>query len=690
MRLLCPLPCLLLLGWPSGSRAGCANVTLAATKSGSDTTCSDTSLEYAHFWPLGDTDGCHGWRATANGEVHDNSANNIRCSEDGQSLLYDQYAGNIDCSDATAVAITSKSFTLNQCHQGMPPSLYDTALNLDCCDPGGDSCMSSFFGQPSASTQATSDEVIFWNGVQCTEDEDGFDEGFGETTTDGESIPDEYIVENEGQVGETTIGGDFIADEYTVDEEGGLDETPSGNEFTVDGNIGNEGGFVGGESIADEYTLEDEGGFDESPTGGEITPGENIGDEGGFVDEGELTSGGISSGGLRGGTTNGGTTPSFGEKCETTIPQDGTDAVQLAFYANPLGGEEGDECPSSCVDSENPPVMQQWYAIEGETWSGCFEWPGHSGENSMTQGLCDPVIQAFKYDQFTTCDCSGNANTKTVYVEKCIVDKPATICSKVIDFSACEKSDETTTTASGETTSTATGDEKEGQGGPFQLQSGSKPCCKDGSTPVQGAGCANGERPSGDFCETSTGGSDKATEDTTECVSDIPTSAAGAILVGFYKNTKGGVVGEDCPSSCFDTTIVEQWYAIADDKNTHCFQWPGHSGQNSMKNGYCHAGSKTFSYDQFNNCDCSETPYHKGVYVDRCVVVDENRCGRILDFSSCAKVELAQGIAGFEEELKELKGELKEVENTSMATGGRPSKAWLLIVFCALGWFAPA
>ena len=172
MRLICPLPCsiplvcLLLLGWPSDS-AGCADVMLAATKSGPDTTCSDTSLEYAHFWPLGDSTGCHGWRATASGEeVHDNSANNIRCSDDGQSLLYDQFAGNIDCSGTA----TSKSFALGECHQGVPPVLYDTALNLDCCnDPGGDSCMNSFFGQPYASSQATSDEVIFWNGVECTD-----------------------------------------------------------------------------------------------------------------------------------------------------------------------------------------------------------------------------------------------------------------------------------------------------------------------------------------------------------------------------------------------------------------------------------------------------------------------------------------------------------------------------------------
>ena len=190
--------------------------------------------------------------------------------------------------------------------------------------------------------------------------------------------------------------------------------------------------------------------------------------------------------------------------------------------------------------------------------------------------------------------------------------------------------------------------------------------------------------------ETSTGGSEKVTEDTTECVSDIPTSVEGAILVGFYKNNNGGLVGEECPSSCYDTPIVEQWYAISDDTDNRCFQWPGHSGRNSMKNGVCHADTKTFSYDQFNNCDCKDTPNPKDVYVDKCVVVDENRCVRILDISSCKKDKIAQDIAEIEKELKELEGELEELEDTSMASGGRPSEAWLLIVFCTLGCFSTA
>ena len=136
---------------------------LVKTVSGSSTTCEGFAAStYGHFWPIGmaATD-CHGWQSTANGEVHDNAANNIRCSSDGKSLLYDQYAGNIDCSGTP----TSKSFVLNECHQGIPPVLYDMAIDLSCCDdPNGANCVT---GVPSATSAATSDETYYLNGAQC-------------------------------------------------------------------------------------------------------------------------------------------------------------------------------------------------------------------------------------------------------------------------------------------------------------------------------------------------------------------------------------------------------------------------------------------------------------------------------------------------------------------------------------------
>ena len=320
-------------GQESGQGAGCADAMLAATKSGPDNKCNDLSLEYAHFWPLGDPTGCHGWRATDDtGKVHDNSANNIRCSDDGQSLLYDQYAASVDCVGTPA----AKSFVLGECHQGRPPSLYDTALNLDCCsDPGGDSCQNNFFGQPYASSQKTSDEVIFWNGVEC-------------------SI---------AKIQEAVIQLEDELDELLEE----LEELDAG---------------------------------------------------------GEGPAGGISA----------------DERCISDIPTSGEKgAVQLAFYKNLAGGVEGEECPSSCVDSENTPITSQWYAIAADIGDQCFQWPGHSGKNSMKEGVCNVDSLAFTYNQFTDCDCGGSAQAKTVYVETCIVDRPSKLCSKVVDFKACTK-----------------------------------------------------------------------------------------------------------------------------------------------------------------------------------------------------------------------------------------------------------
>jgi len=147
----------------------CEDVMLVKTVSGPSETCEgfDTGGN-AHFWPLGgDATGCHGWRATDfTGKVHDNSANNIRCSGDGTRLLYDQFAATIDCSPSEMTPEgVPKEFVFNECHQGVPPTLYDTALNLECCaNPSSDACQK---GVPVAINDATTDDVVFWNGREC-------------------------------------------------------------------------------------------------------------------------------------------------------------------------------------------------------------------------------------------------------------------------------------------------------------------------------------------------------------------------------------------------------------------------------------------------------------------------------------------------------------------------------------------
>ena len=69
-----------------------------------------------HNWPLGvnpltGTTACHGWRSKdSTGALHDNSANMIRCVVDGNGfkMVYDQYAGVIDCAGGTGA--TTKEY----------------------------------------------------------------------------------------------------------------------------------------------------------------------------------------------------------------------------------------------------------------------------------------------------------------------------------------------------------------------------------------------------------------------------------------------------------------------------------------------------------------------------------------------------------------------------------------------------
>ena len=144
---------------------------LLQTQSGPDDSCPVSGD--SHWWPYGSATStsagdCHGWRAYAEEQAkcHDNSANNIKCSADGKSMTYDQYAGVLDCS-GTAVA---KTFTLGECHQGRPPTLYDTALNLDCCsDPTGSGCAATKSIKPQIKSGKTKWESIWKNGKLCSE-----------------------------------------------------------------------------------------------------------------------------------------------------------------------------------------------------------------------------------------------------------------------------------------------------------------------------------------------------------------------------------------------------------------------------------------------------------------------------------------------------------------------------------------
>ncbi len=95
-----------------------------------------------------------------NPKVHLNSANNIRCASDANSFLYDQFAGSISCG-GTAVA---KAYT-KVCLQGMPPTLYDLAVNLACCS--GYNTTGCTKGLPAVISTSTKNNLAYKNGVMC-------------------------------------------------------------------------------------------------------------------------------------------------------------------------------------------------------------------------------------------------------------------------------------------------------------------------------------------------------------------------------------------------------------------------------------------------------------------------------------------------------------------------------------------
>jgi hypothetical protein len=120
--------------------------------------------------------------------------------------------------------------------------------------------------------------------------------------------------------------------------------------------------------------------------------------------------------------------------CTSTIPTDNSqlNAVSIAFYSNPSRGQMGDACPASC----DTPVMTQWYYI-ADSSNPCLQWPGSSGENSMKNGVCSPSSLKYTYSQWITCDCSGSPVVKDSYTNQCLIDNPTTLCSLVVDYSAC-------------------------------------------------------------------------------------------------------------------------------------------------------------------------------------------------------------------------------------------------------------
>lgn len=141
----------------SGSDNPCV-FPLVKLQTGQSQTCDGGN---EHHWPIGmDESDCHGWTGIDNsGGVHNNSANTIRCNEDG-TFEFTQYAGNLNCEGTG----TRKVYSLNACEQDIPPMLYTVAIDLTCCsEPDSAGCPT---GVPAAGAVGAE---ISLNGVVCDE-----------------------------------------------------------------------------------------------------------------------------------------------------------------------------------------------------------------------------------------------------------------------------------------------------------------------------------------------------------------------------------------------------------------------------------------------------------------------------------------------------------------------------------------
>ena len=92
----------------------------------------------------------------------------------------------------------------------------------------------------------------------------------------------------------------------------------------------------------------------------------------------------------------------------------------------------------STTDCSGDPIAINSFPVEATV--DCYCWPGNSGENSADQFSCNPDKQSFTYTQYGSLTCGEDDPTptqKTVYMDQCKQDIPATIYSKIINYGAC-------------------------------------------------------------------------------------------------------------------------------------------------------------------------------------------------------------------------------------------------------------
>ena len=146
---------------PTTTTVDCSQNYVVSSQSGTSSTCPLSPN--LHWWPLGDVTYCHGWAGTdATGKTHLNSAKNIRCGSGGTSFVYDQYAGNLDCSGTAESKTYSKTCTV-----GVPSTIYDLAVNLECCGAKGFDTAGCTKGVPVVISTSTTNNLSYKNKIQC-------------------------------------------------------------------------------------------------------------------------------------------------------------------------------------------------------------------------------------------------------------------------------------------------------------------------------------------------------------------------------------------------------------------------------------------------------------------------------------------------------------------------------------------
>lgn len=192
---------------PSEETVDCTTE-LILVNMGSSTTCSGNSF---HAMPVGFGVECYGWRATDNnGKLHDNSANNFICNEDG-SFSFTQYGNSLDCTQQLGprgqlLEPVTKTVHLGVCEQDIPPTIYLKGSDFSCCrDPMSESCRNEVtYNTPySSGNPSLSDESYYRNGKLCKSSKES------EATSNMEEPESDQVQEDENSASFSHGNGNF-------------------------------------------------------------------------------------------------------------------------------------------------------------------------------------------------------------------------------------------------------------------------------------------------------------------------------------------------------------------------------------------------------------------------------------------------------------------------------------------------